>query len=147
MRGVTDVSARETGPYGARARGRRDVRGVARVASVASARTYTEGDMRKALAIVAGASLLVLVYGVGAFRGREETGAAVAGWALLAGGVLGALVAAGHVRERRAWSDWMEVRAKVRAARRGWMAAAGVSGKRLALLGLLAGVAWYVWGR
>lgn len=105
--------------------------------------------MRRGLLVVVGGTVLMCTYGFGAFQG-SSAGATVTvvGWALVAGGVLGGLVAAGHVRERRAFRDWRDARAVTRRRRSGWFEALGVSGRRLALLAVLAGGAlWYLRGR
>lgn len=91
---------------------------------------------------MAGLSLLACVYGTGSVHGHKaETVATIGGWVLLAGGVLGALIGAGHARERRAWQDYQDARTLVPETRRAWLAALGQSARRMTLPVVLAAVA------
>lgn len=51
----------------------------------------------------------------------------------VAGGLFGGLIGAGHTRERRAYSDYMERRAAVPVARKVWLAALAESARRMTL--------------
>jgi hypothetical protein len=101
--------------------------------------------------VFAGAALVVLgcLYRTGTVQaGTAQIAVAVLALALAAGIGYGALVGAGHARERRAWDDYQDLRARLPVARRAWLTALGVSARRLALPGLLvAGALVLLWWR
>jgi hypothetical protein len=97
--------------------------------------------MRRVLLVVAVAVIVVWLHRRGAFDGVPVATvvAAAAGLAVV-GGVLGAVIGAGHARERRAWLDYQDHRAQVPVARRAWFSALGESMRRMTLPALLAAV-------
>jgi hypothetical protein len=102
--------------------------------------------VKRFLLVFAAVTALVCTYSFGAFRGVSADGAVtLAGWLAIGGAVAGGLLSAAHVRERRAWSDLRDARARVKATRRAWWSLAGVSARRYGLLGLavLLGAAWW----
>lgn len=114
---------------------------MASVAAVAILTPDAESDVKKRY-ILAGAALIACTYGTGIVHDRHfATAIAVAGGVLLAGGLVGA----GHARERRAWHDYQDARARVPAARRAWFEAARESAARYAIpAALLVGaVVWW----
>jgi hypothetical protein len=100
--------------------------------------------------IAAGGLALACVWGCGLVDDEQTaTWITIAAGIAVAGGAMGGLIGAGHTRERRAWTDYQELRAKVPVARRAWMAALGESLRRMMLpvAALAAALAWWKWGR
>lgn len=132
----------------ARAIGARGGCGVAPVAFVASVPASTESDEKamKKRYIVAGVAVLGCAWGTGIIHDRQVgTVAAIVGAILLAGGVLGGLAGAGHARERRAWADYQDVRAKLPIARRAWLHALQESAARYTLPAVIAAIVFAWW--
>ncbi|MEV6967605.1 hypothetical protein AB0M47_21120 [Hamadaea sp. NPDC051192] len=106
--------------------------------------------MKKFVMIAAGLAVIGCVWGCGLVRDqRLATVITVAAAAAVAASVLGGLAGAGHARERRAWADYQDVRAKLPVVRRAWLAALAESARRFVLPVAIAvaALAWWKWGR
>lgn len=91
--------------------------------------------------MVAAAILAVWLHRRGVFHGVPVATVVVAAVGLaIVGGVLGAAIGAGHARERRAWADYQDTRARLPVVRRAWLSALGESIRRMTLPAVLAGV-------
>ncbi|NUR59426.1 MAG: hypothetical protein HOV87_12270 [Catenulispora sp.] len=106
--------------------------------------------MKKLLWIVAGLAVIGCVWGCGLVDDqRLATVITIGAVVAVGGGLLGGLAGAGHARERRAWADYQDVRAKLPVARRAWLQALAESARRFVLPVAIAVavLAWWRWGR
>lgn len=103
-------------------------------------------DVRRVLLVIVGAGLLALAYGTDLFDSpRTATAATVGGCVLVGGAVVGALVGAGHARERRAWDDYQDARDLVVARRRAWWQALKTSAWRMSGPAALVALVLLMW--